>query len=79
MSLKLQSVKDLFKSHIVVVADSEIVCRIKFCREDRTVINVGELCLAEEWSLEENQPVSSQQFRVVTQLLSLWKLGRERE
>jgi len=34
------------------------------------VFNVGELHLAEERSFGENQPVSSQQFRVVTQLLS---------
>ena len=34
----------------MVVADLEIVCNIKFCKEDRTVVNAGELYLAEERS-----------------------------
>ena len=35
----------------MVVADLEIVCNIKFCREDRSVDNVGELNLTEERSV----------------------------
>jgi len=41
----------VFKGHIVVVADLEIVCNIKFCREVRIVDNVGELNLTEERSV----------------------------
>jgi len=35
----------------VVVAGLELVCNIKFCREDRIVDNVGELNLTEERSV----------------------------
>ena len=38
----------MLKGHIVVIADLQIVYNIKFCREDRTVVNAGELYLAEE-------------------------------
>jgi len=41
----------VLKGHIVVVAGLEIVCNIKFCREDRIVDNVGELNLTEERSV----------------------------
>ena len=41
----------MVKGHIVVVADLEIVCNIKFCREDRIVDNAGELYLAEKRSV----------------------------
>jgi len=35
----------------VVLADLEIVCNIKCCREDRVVDNVGELNATEERSV----------------------------
>ena len=41
----------MLKGHIVVVAGLELVCNIKFCREDRSVDNVGELNLTEERSV----------------------------
>jgi len=60
----------------VVVTDSIIVCSIKFCREDRTVINVGELCLAEELGLGEPTRFESAAQRRVT-VTSFWKLRRD--
>jgi len=41
----------VLKDHIVVVAGLELVCNIKFGREDRIVDNVGELNLTEELSV----------------------------
>ena len=37
--------RTVLEGHIVVVAGLEIVCNMKFCREDRIVDNAGELYL----------------------------------
>jgi len=60
----------------VVVADLEIVCNIKFCREDRIVDNVGELNLTEERSVGRINGVLVSCSRCLT-VSSFWKLRRD--
>ena len=67
----------MLKGHIVVVADLEIVCNIKFCREDRIVDNAGELYLAEERSVGSTNGVRVSCSVSCHSFSSFWKLRRD--
>ena len=71
--------KTVLKGHIVVVAGLEIVCSIKFYREDRSVDNVVELNVTEERSVGRinGVRVSSSSLQGVSQFLRFWKLRRD--